>query len=78
MDRQKVVELAYQRGKELNVNNRKYLNWLEQFFDQEYREDVGSGDIASKAVLTKNKHGKAILKSKQSGIVGGVEEASWF
>lgn len=78
LDRQKLVELAYQRGKELNLNNKNYLSWLEKFFDQEYREDVGSGDITSEAVLTKNKHGKAILKAKQSGIIGGVEEVSWF
>jgi nicotinate-nucleotide pyrophosphorylase (carboxylating) len=78
LDRQKLVELAYQRGEELNLENRDYVNWLEEFFDQEYREDVGSGDITSEAVLTKNQHGKAILKAKQSGIVGGVEELSWF
>jgi len=78
LDREKLVELAYQRGKELNLNNRNYLSWLEKFFDQEYREDVGSGDITSEAVLARNKHGKAILKAKQSGIIGGVEEVSWF
>jgi len=78
LDREKLVELAYQRGKELNLKNKNYLNWLEKFFDQEYREDFGSGDITSEAILTKNKHGKAILKAKQSGIIGGVEETSWF
>jgi len=78
LDREKLVELAYQKGKELNINNKKYANWLEKFLEQEYREDVRSGDITSEAILTKNKHGKAILKAKQSGIIGGVEEVSWF
>jgi len=78
LDRAKLVEFAYQRGKELNLNNKSYLNWLEKFFDDEYREDVGSGDITSEAVLTKNKHGRAMLKAKQSGIIGGVEEVNWF
>jgi len=78
LDREKLVEIAYQRGKELNLKNKNYLSWLEKFFEQEYREDVGSGDITSEALLTKDKHGKAILKAKQSGIIGGVEEASWF
>ena len=77
-DRQKLVELAYQRGKELNLNNKNYLSWLENFFDQEYRADVGSGDITSEAVLTKDKRGKAVLKAKQSGIIGGIEEVSGF
>jgi len=78
LDRKKLVEQAYQRGKELNLKNKNYQSWLGKFFDQEYREDVGSGDITSEAILTKNKHGRAILKAKQSGIIGGIEEASWF
>jgi len=78
LDREKIVELVYQRGKELNLNNKNYLSWLEKFFEQEYREDVGSGDITSEAILTKNTHGRAVLKAKQSGIIGGLEEASWF
>jgi nicotinate-nucleotide pyrophosphorylase (carboxylating) len=78
LDREKLVELAFQRGIELNLNNKKYLGWLERFFEQEYNEDVGSGDITSQAILTKNKRGNAVLKAKQSGIVAGVEEASWF
>ena len=78
MDRAKSVELAYQRGKELNLNNKNYLSWLEKFFDQEYKEDISSGDITSEAILTKNKLGRAILKAKQSGIVGGIEEVIWF
>ena len=78
MDRAKLVELAYQRGKDLSLSNKNYLGWLEKFFDQEYKEDIGSGDITSEVVLTKNKLVRAFLKAKQSGIVGGIEEASWF
>jgi len=78
LDREKLVELAYQRGKELNLSNKNYLSWLERFFEQEYREDVGSGDVTSEAVLAKNKRGRAVVKAKQSDIIGGVEEASWF
>lgn len=78
MNREKLVEQAYQRGKELNLNNKNYLSWLEKFFDLEYGEDVGSGDITSEAILTKNKYGRANLKAKQSGILGGIEEVSWF
>jgi len=78
LDREKLVEQAYQKGKELNLKNKNYLSWLRKFFDQEYKEDIGSGDITSEAILTKNKRGKAILKAKQSGIIAGVEEVSWF
>jgi nicotinate-nucleotide pyrophosphorylase (carboxylating) len=78
LDRQKLVEMAYQKGKELNLNNENYLSWLEAFFGKEYVDDVGAGDITSEAVLTKNKPRKAVLKAKQSGILGGIEEVSWF
>jgi nicotinate-nucleotide pyrophosphorylase (carboxylating) len=78
LDKQKLVEIAYQKGKELNLNNKNYLNWLNAFFDKEYRDDVGVGDITSKAVLEKNKPSKAFLKAKQSGVIGGIEEVSWF
>jgi len=78
LDREKLVEQAYQRGKELNLKNKNYLSWLEKFFDLEYEEDVRSGDITSEAILIKNKHGRAVLKAKQLGIIGGVEEVSWF
>jgi len=78
LNREKLVELAYQRGKELSLKNKNYLSWLERFFDQEYGEDVGSGDITSEVILAKDKQGRAVSKAKQSGIMGGVEEASWF
>jgi len=78
LDREKLVELAYQKGKELNLSNKKYLSWLEKFFEQEYREDLGSGDITTEAILTKDKQGEAVLKAKQPGTIGGVEEVGWF
>ena len=78
LDRQKIVELAYQKGKELTLANENYLLWLEAFFEKEYRDDVGAGDITSTAVLVKNKSRKAFLKAKQAGVIAGIEEVSWF
>jgi nicotinate-nucleotide pyrophosphorylase (carboxylating) len=78
LDRQKLVENAYQKGKGLNLKNKNYRNWLTAFFDKEYVDDVGAGDVTSEAVLTKNKPRKAVLKAKESGVIGGIEEVSWF
>jgi len=78
LDRQKLVEFAYQKGKELTLNNKNYLSWLESFFDKEYADDIGAGDITSEALLAKNKPRKAFLKAKQSGVIGGIEEVRWF
>jgi nicotinate-nucleotide pyrophosphorylase (carboxylating) len=78
LDRQKLVEIAYQKGTELNLNNQSYVNWLDDFFTKEYREDVGAGDVTSTAVLTKNDSRTAFLEAKASGVVAGIEEVSWF
>ena len=78
LDRQKVVEIAYQKGRELNLNNKNYLRWIDSFFAKEYNDDVGAGDITSKAILTKNEPKTALLKAKAGGVIGGIEEVTWF
>lgn len=78
LDRQELIENAYQKGKELNLKNRKYRNWLDAFFDKEYVDDVGTGDITSEAVLDNNKPRRAVLKAEESGVIGGIDEISWF
>lgn len=78
LDRQKVVEIAYQKGTELNLNNKNYLRWIGSFFTKEYNDDVGAGDITSKAILTKNEPKTALLKAKAAGVIGGIEEVTWF
>jgi nicotinate-nucleotide pyrophosphorylase (carboxylating) len=78
LDRQKLVEQVYQKGGKLNIRNKAYLSWLEWFFNREYIEDVGKGDVTSLALLPKGKPGKAVLKTKNEGIVAGVEEVTWF
>lgn len=78
LDRQKFIEMAYQRGKELTLKNNKYSEWLTSFFNKEYFLDVGSGDITSKAVFRKNEPRKAIIKVKASGIIAGIEEINFF
>lgn len=78
MYREKRIETAYQKGKELSLKNENYLRWISAFFDREYADDIGAGDLTSKAVLTKNKTKIAFIKSKVSGILGGLEEVSWF
>lgn len=78
LDRQKLVENAYQKGKELNLSNKNYRSWIEIFFDKEYTDDIGAGDVTSETVLSSNKPRRAIMKAKEAGIIGGIEEVSWF
>ena len=78
LDRQKLVENAYQKGKELSLNNKKYRNWVETFFEKEYLDDIGAGDVTTEAILEKNNPKRASLKAEESGVIGGIEEVSWF
>jgi nicotinate-nucleotide pyrophosphorylase (carboxylating) len=78
LDRQKLVEKAYQKGKDLNLSNEKYRSWLTAFLEKEYMDDVGAGDITSEAILTNNKSRTAVLKAKESGVMGGIEEVKYF
>ena len=78
LNRQKFVEIAYQKGQELNLNKKAYIEWLDYFFAKEYSDDVGTGDITSKAVLKKNERKIALLNVKASGIIAGIEEVSFF
>ncbi len=78
LDRQKLVDLAYQKGKNLNLNNRNYFAYADTFFEKEYIYDVGAGDITSNSILTKNEPRKAFLNFKESGIISGIEEVNWF
>lgn len=78
LDRQKLIEMVYQKGKKLKLNNKNYRSWLIAYFEREYLDDVGAGDLTSRAVLTDNKHRTATLTAKESGIIGGIEEVRWF
>jgi nicotinate-nucleotide pyrophosphorylase (carboxylating) len=78
LDRQKLIEMAYQKGTELNLNNKDYLNWINSFFTKEFSDDVGAEDITSRVILAKTESRTAFLKAKASGIIGGIEEVSWF
>jgi nicotinate-nucleotide pyrophosphorylase (carboxylating) len=78
LDRQKLVDRAYQKGKNLNLSNRNYFAHTDAFFEKEFIDDVGAGDITSNSVLRKNESRTAFLNFKESGIISGIEEVNWF
>ncbi|MDG6222718.1 MAG: carboxylating nicotinate-nucleotide diphosphorylase [Candidatus Bathyarchaeota archaeon] len=78
LDRQNLVELAYQKGNKLTLSNEKYLSWLTGFFNREYNDDVYTGDITSNAILTKNKLTTGFLYTKSVGVIAGLAETCWF
>ena len=75
MKRKEVLLKAFQRGHLLNLKNPIYKSWIEKFIVDETRGDVGSkGDITSNAVIKSDKKLKAIVMTRERGIVAGLEE----
>ena len=78
MGRKKQLNRAFQRGHLLNLKNPLYKNWVKKFIVDETNGDIGSvGDITSGSIL-KNKQIRAIIYSRSTGIVSGIEEVSFL
>lgn len=78
MDKKKWISEAYNRSEFLNLENPIYFNRVKDFTQKWLQEDVGSGDITTKALLLKNNKVKAIITAKSPGIIAGINEARWF
>lgn len=79
MTRKQLLNLAYQRGGQLHVDNPDYVKWLKHFTIDATKQDMGrAGDITTRSVLTKNTTRKAKIIAKKKGIIAGIEEAVWF
>lgn len=62
----------------LTLKNRYYKAWIQKFIVDETKGDIGTGDITSNAVLDKNPVAKAVIRTREPGVVAGVEEASFL
>ena len=78
MNRKKTLLKAFQRGHLLNVKNKHYKAWIQKFIVDETKGDIGTGDITSNALIKNDPKAKAIIKTREPGIVAGVEEASFL
>jgi len=77
MNRKKLLEKAFQRGRLLTVRNKFYRDWIKRFIVDETKADIGTkGDITTNAVLKDGKRIKAVIYSRSNGIAAGIEEAS--
>lgn len=78
MERQKLIELAYNRGKFLNLKNSEYLREVDAFTDINFTQDTGDGDITSDSLIANDFIANAQVVAKQDGILAGAEETSYF
>ncbi len=78
MNRKKLLNKAFQRGHLLTLKNPIYRQWIKKFIVDEIKGDIGKGDITSNSILRNNSKVKAIIKSKEKGILAGVEETKFL
>ncbi|HUR09963.1 MAG TPA: carboxylating nicotinate-nucleotide diphosphorylase [Flavitalea sp.] len=54
---------------------RSYDEQLEHLIKEALREDIGDGDHSTLASIDRTAKGKAVLKIKQEGVIGGIQVA---
>jgi nicotinate-nucleotide pyrophosphorylase (carboxylating) len=76
MNRKGLLNKAFQRGHLLTIKNKHYKDWINKFIVDETKGDIGTGDITSDSVLKNGKKVNAVVYSRSSGILAGMEEVS--
>ena len=79
MNRKKIIEAAFKRFSVLSLANPQYKKWVKRFTLDILDQDRGDGDLTSDALFgIKGRPTTAIIQAKETGIVAGLEEVSWF
>jgi nicotinate-nucleotide pyrophosphorylase (carboxylating) len=50
-------------------------NWISEFVKEALAEDIGSGDVTTDSIVSKNQEAKAIWIAKEEGVVAGLDIA---
>lgn len=74
--RNKLVLEFWDRSKYLNINNKKYQNYVNKIINEKLQEDISDEDITTNSLINKNKNIKAVIIAKQDGIIAGIDEIS--
>jgi len=72
--RDKLVLEFWDRSKDLEINNKKYKSYVEKFFKDKLKQDVGKGDVTTDSLIPKNKNIRASVIVRENGIIAGIEE----
>ena len=63
------------RSKLLNLGNKRYSDYVKNFFEDKLKDDMINKDITTK-ILIKNNSARASIVAKEDGILSGMEECS--
>jgi nicotinate-nucleotide pyrophosphorylase (carboxylating) len=77
-DRKKLIAKIYQSGKVLTMKNPVYKKRIMNYLNQKMIEDIGKGDITTDNIINNKLSVTAIIKSKERGIIAGLEEVKFF
>ncbi|MBT3538773.1 carboxylating nicotinate-nucleotide diphosphorylase, partial [Candidatus Parcubacteria bacterium] len=79
MNKQQTIKKYYNQKEKLTLKNRKYLKQVKRLTEDFLLEDLDDkGDVTSDTVIQGNPKVTAIIKTKESGILAGLEETRWF
>ena len=71
--RQNLILEFWDRKKELGMNNKKYRDFVNKFFNLLFKNDFSNSDITTNSLI-KDKTVTAYIVAKEDGIIAGLEE----
>ncbi|PIZ95104.1 MAG: nicotinate-nucleotide diphosphorylase (carboxylating) [Candidatus Magasanikbacteria bacterium CG_4_10_14_0_2_um_filter_37_12] len=79
MKKSQTIKKYFNQKEKLTLKNSKYLRQVKRLTEDFLIEDLEYiGDITTDTVIKENPKTIAIIKSKQNGIIAGIEETKWF
>lgn len=74
--RNNLVLEFWDRSKYLNINNKKYQNYVNKIINEKLQEDISDEDVTTNSLISKNKNINAVIIAKHNGIIAGIDEIS--
>lgn len=78
MERNKLIEKAYDRSAKLSMKESDYIDEVRIFTSRSMENDVRKADITTESVLKEDEVLRAVIKAKEDGIISGLDEVLWF
>lgn len=78
MDRVNIVEKVYMSGWVLDMGIQDYKRRVNFHLENKFKNDIGRGDVTTNSIVKPETPAKALIKSKEEGIISGIEEVLGF
>ncbi len=71
------VREYYDHSRELHLRNPWYLEQVGRFLLGNLRSDAAS-DLSSKKLISRARRCRAVIRTKQAGVIAGIDEVTWL